>query len=253
MERAMKTLGIMFIAAVCASVFAQQHADMLPEMTEIWDPEVRVVEPGATPMDAPSDALVLLGADKDFRIEWTSGDGGEPGWHFDRGVATVKRGAGIIKTKRRFQDFQLHVEWRAPAEVVGEGQGRGNSGVFLQGIYEVQVLDSYNNRTYRNGQAGSVYKQHAPLVNACKAPGVWQTYDIVYTAPRFNADGTYFTRPRITVLHNGVLVQNNAEVRGPTEYIGIPEYSVKPHGAGPLVLQDHGAPVSFRNIWIRAL
>ncbi len=125
--------------------------------------------------------------------------------------------------------------------------------MFLQGIYEVQILDNYNNRTYRNGQAGSIYKQHPPLVNACKAPGEWQTYDIIYTAPVFKSDGTYFVPPRITVLHNGVVVQNAAEVRGPTVYIGVPEYFVKPHGKGPISLQDHGDLVSFRNIWIREL
>ena len=124
----------------------------------------------------------------------------------------------------------------------------------MQGIYELQVLDNYDNRTYRNGQAGSIYKQHPPLVNACKGPGVWQTYDVIYTAPRFNEDGiTYFTPPTITVLQNGVLVQNNARMRGPTEYIGLPEYTVKKHGPGSLVLQDHGNPVSYRNIWIREL
>ncbi|KOH45185.1 3-keto-disaccharide hydrolase [Sunxiuqinia dokdonensis] len=249
----MRKLVSLFFIVLCVTAFAQERPNMVPEMTEIWDPEVSVVDPGETPMDAPSDAIVLLGADKAFDNEWTNGNGGEPGWNFDNGVATVKSGTGTIKTKREFKDFQLHVEWRSPEEVVGESQGRGNSGIFLQGIYEVQVLDNYNNRTYRNGQAGSVYKQHAPLVNACKAPGVWQTYDIIYTAPRFKADGTYFTHPRVTVIHNGVLVQNNVEVRGPTEYIGIPEYSVKPHGDGPLILQDHGNPVSFRNIWIREL
>ncbi|NLA48031.1 MAG: DUF1080 domain-containing protein, partial [Bacteroidales bacterium] len=128
------------------------------------------------------------------------------------------------------------------------------SGVFLQEIYEVQVLDSYNNKTYRHGQAGSIYKQHAPLVNASKAPGEWQTYDIIYTAPTFNKDSTtFYTPPRVTVLHNGVLVQNNVTVRGPTTYIGIPEYMIKPHGPASLLLQDHGDPVAFRNIWIREL
>ncbi len=250
----MKKLLNLFLVLICFVSFAQEEMPkMVPGMTEIWDPEVTIITPGETPSDAPSDAIVLLGTEKAFGYEWTNGEGQEPEWDFENGVATVKRGTGIIKTKRSFKDFQLHLEWRTPAEVVSESQGRGNSGVFLQGIYEVQVLDNYNNRTYRNGQAGSVYKQHPPLVNACKAPGVWQTYDIIYTAPRFNDDGTYFTKPRITVIHNGVLVQNNVEVRGPTEYIGIPEYSVKPHGAGPIKLQDHGNPVSYRNIWIREL
>ncbi len=250
----MRNFVIVLALLASTSVFAQEERPtMVPEMTEIWEPEVTVVTPGETPMNAPSDAIVLLSADQPFGYEWINTEGTEPAWDFDQGVATVKKGTGTIETKRRFKDFQLHVEWRSPSEVIGESQGRGNSGIFLQGIYEVQVLDNFNNRTYRNGQAGSVYKQYAPLVNACKAPGIWQTYDIIYTAPRFNDDGTYFTHPRVTVIHNGVLVQNHVELRGPTEYIGIPEYSIKPHGDGPIVLQDHGNPVSYRNIWIRKL
>jgi hypothetical protein len=225
---------------------------MKPEMTEIWDPEVRVVTPGVTPLDAPSDAIILFNG-TDINSEWTSGDGNPPKWLVENGAVTVQKGGGSIKTKRVFEDFQLHIEWRSPSEVVGTSQGRGNSGVFLQERYEIQILDNYNNRTYRNGQAGSIYKQNAPLVNACKAPGEWQTYDIIYTAPRFKDDGTYFTPPVVTVLHNGVLVQNAVQLRGPTEYIGIPEYNIKKHGPGSIVLQDHGNPVSFRNIWIREL
>jgi len=221
-------------------------------MTEIWDPEVKVITPGETPADAPSDAIVLFDG-TDLSREWTNADGGEPGWLVEDGCVTVVAGQGIIRTKRVFNDFQLHIEWRTPAEVKGESQMRGNSGVFLQQLYEVQVLDNYNNRTYRNGQAGSLYKQHAPLVNACKEPGVWQVYDIIYTAPRFNPDGTFFTPPVVTVLQNGVLVQNAAKLRGPTEYIGVPEYFVEPHGAKGIELQDHGNPVSYRNIWIREL
>ncbi len=234
--------------------FAQGRTDfpMKPEMTEIWDPEIGVVTPGVSPQDAPSDAIVLFDG-INLSSEWTNKDGATPEWKVADGYVTVVKGSGVIKTKRSFNDFQLHVEWRTPTEIVGESQGRSNSGVFLQGIYEVQVLDNFNNRTYRNGQAGSLYKQHPPLVNACKAPGEWQVYDIIYTAPRFNANGTFFTPPTVTVLHNGVLVQNNVALRGPTEYIGIPEYFVKPHGAGPIVLQDHGNPVSFKNIWIREL
>ena len=214
------------------SAWAQEDESlkMKPGMTEIWDPEVRIITPGEKPTDAPSDAIVLFDGE-DLGREWTNGKGGEPEWKVEDGCATVVRGKGIIKTKRVFEDFQLHIEWRSPAEVVGEGQGRGNSGIFLQEFYELQILDNYNNRTYRNGQAGSLYKQHAPLVNACKKPGEWQVYDVIYTAPRFNDDGTYFTPPTITVLHNGVLVQNHAKLRGPTEYIGIPEYSIKKHGA----------------------
>lgn len=245
------TLTLIFVAgwAVAQDTESMQ---MKPEMTEIWDPEVPVITPGETPADAPSDAIVLFDG-TDLGREWTNADGGEPGWLVEDGCVTVKARAGIIKTKRVFEDFQLHIEWRTPAEVVGESQGRGNSGIFLQELYEVQVLDNYNNRTYRNGQAGSLYKQYAPLVNACKEPGVWQVYDIIYTAPRFNEDGTYFTPPTVTVLQNGVLVQNHVKLRGPTEYIGIPEYFIEPHGPKGIVLQDHGNPVSYRNIWIREL
>jgi hypothetical protein len=231
--------------------FGQQRPTMVPEMTEIWEPEVPVVKPGETPQAPPSDAIVLMSPDLPLEKEWVNGKGEKPEWTYENGEATVSK--GDIKTKRQFGDFQLHVEWRSPKEVKGDSQGRGNSGIFLQGIYEVQVLDSYNNRTYRNGQAASLYKQHAPLVNACKGPGEWQTYDIIYTAPRFKDDGTFFTPPMVTVIHNGVLVQNNVALRGPTEYIGIPEYTSKPHGKGPLSLQNHGNPVSFRNIWIREL
>ncbi len=238
--------------AILAGAQTPEPMKMKPEMTEIWDPEIRVITPGETPSQAPSDAIVLFDG-TNLEAEWTNAKGEKPEWIVADGCVTVKKGTGTIKTKRVFNDYQLHIEWRTPAEVVGESQGRGNSGIFMQGLYELQVLDNYNNRTYRNGQAGSIYKQHPPLVNACKAPGVWQTYDIIYTAPRFKDDGTYFTPPTITVLHNGVLVQNNVKMRGPTEYIGIPEYSVKKHGPGSIELQDHGNPVSYRNIWIREL
>lgn len=245
-------LTFLLLFAAGNLVAQEEPAKMEPGMTEIWDPEVSIVTPGENPVDAPSDAIVLFDG-VDLESEWTSNDGGKPGWIVADGCVTVKKGTGVIKTKRSFEDFQLHIEWRTPAEVVGKSQGRGNSGIFMQGLYELQVLDNYDNRTYRNGQAGSFYKQYAPLVNVCKKPGVWQTYDVIYTAPRFNDDGTYFTPPTVTVLQNGVLVQNNVKLRGPTEYIGIPEYSVKKHGPGSIVLQDHGNPVSYRNIWIREL
>ena len=246
-------LTIAFALTVSVATAQKEEAKMVPAMTEIWDPEVPVVTPGQTPMDAPSDAIILMGEGIDLGYEWTNGKGENPGWKWENGVATVVKGAGVIKTKRQFEDFQLHVEWCSPEEVVGESQGRGNSGIFLQELYELQVLDNFNNRTYRNGQAGSLYKQAAPLVNVCTGPGKWQTYDIIYTAPRFNEDGTYFTKPRVTVLQNGVLVQTNTELRGPTQYIGIPEYTIVKHGPGALILQDHSNPVSYRNIWIREL
>jgi hypothetical protein len=221
-------------------------------MTEIWDPEIKVVNPGAAYGELPSDAISLFNG-KNLEEEWTNSKGEKPGWMVDKSIVTVVKGAGEIRTKRKFSNFQLHIEWRTPSEVVGESQGRGNSGIFLQEMYEVQVLDNFNNRTYRNGQAGSMYKQYPPQVNVCRKPGEWQTYDIIYNAPVFKDDGSYLLPPKVTVLQNGVLVLNNVALRGPTEYIGVPEYFVKPHGPGSLVLQDHGNPVSYRNIWIREI
>lgn len=251
----MKRLLLIVLAAGTFHVYAQQvpTMPMKPEMTEIWEPEVKVINPGQKYGDAPSDAVVLFDG-TNLAKEWVSErDGSAPKWLVENGAMTVVPKTGGIRTIREFENFQLHIEWRSPVVVKGESQGRGNSGVFMQGKYEVQVLDSYDNRTYRNGQAASIYKQHPPLVNACKAPGEWQTYDIIYTAPLFKQDGTYLVPPKITVLHNGVVVQNGAEVRGPTVYIGVPEYSVAPHGKGPVSLQDHGDLVSFRNIWIREM
>lgn len=230
-------------------------ARMTPQMTEIMEPEVKIIQPGDQPGMPPSDAIILFDGTADIiNLEWEDSKGNPTKWILQDGALVCVKGSGVIQTKRKFNDFQLHIEWKTPSEITGEGQGRGNSGVYLQGLYEVQVLDSYNNKTYRNGQAGSIYKQYAPLVNVSRKPGEWQSYDIIYTAPRFASDTTvYFTPPRVTVLHNGVLIQNNVSLRGPTLYIGIPEYSIKKHGAEPLVLQDHGNPVAYRNIWIREL
>jgi len=230
-----------------------EREKMTPGMTEIWEPEVKIIQPGVTISDAPSDAIVLFNG-TDVASEWTDMQGNPSKWIVKDGALVSVKGAGYIKSKRKFGNFQLHIEWKTPSEVIGESQGRGNSGVFLQELYEVQVLDSYNNRTYRNGQAGALYKQYPPLVNVCRKPGEWQTYDIIYTAPTFGNDSTvYVTPPRATVLQNGVLIQNNSVLRGPTEYIGIPEYFIKKHGPGSIELQDHGNPVSYRNIWIREL
>ncbi len=217
-------------------------------MTEVWEPEPRAVMPG-TNGSPPSDAVILLGSQG--ADAWQHADGSAVKWNFTDGVLTVVRGAGGIKTKELFGDCQLHVEWRSPSEIRGEGQGRGNSGVFLQGRYEVQVLDSYNNRTYSNGQAGSLYKQSIPLVNAMRPPGEWQTYDIIYKAPTFNADGIKTSSAYITVIHNGIVIQNHEELKGTTEYIGLPKNIA--HGEDSIHLQDHGDPVSFRNIWLRKL
>jgi hypothetical protein len=228
-------------------------ARMTPGMLEVFDPEVVIIQPGATDREHPSDAIVLFDG-KDINAEWEDTQGNPSKWIVKDGTLISVKGSGYIQTKRKFSSIQLHIEWKSPSEVTGESQGRGNSGVFLQERYEVQVLDSYNNRTYRHGQAASIYKQFPPLVNASRGPGEWQTYDIIYTAPTFNKDSiTYFTPPRVTVLHNGVLVQNNVSLRGPTDHIKIPEVFIKAHGPGSLQLQDHGNPVAFRNIWVREL
>jgi len=224
------------------------QARKTPESTELWQPVPAVVTPGQG-HEAPSDAIVLFNGTS--LEEWTNEKGEPAMWTVADGCFTVKAGTGTVKTKRSFGDYQLHIEWRSPAEVKGEGQGRGNSGIFMQSLYELQVLDSYDNSTYSNGQAGSIYKQTIPLVNACRKPGEWQTYDIIFLAPRFSENGRVLIPARITVLHNGVLIQNNTEIRGTTPYIGLPEYS--PHGKLPISLQDHGNPVSYRNIWIREL
>ncbi len=245
-------MKIIFLTAASILAFttisnAQQKGD--PKATEVWTPVPPMVDPGNM-HHAPSDAIILF--DGKNLNEWVSArNGGAPGWSVDNGILTVKGGTGDIKTKQAFEDCQLHIEWRTPAKVESEGQGRGNSGIFFMENYELQVLDNYKNVTYSNGQAGSIYKQHIPLVNASKAPGEWQTYDVIFTAPRFNDDGSLKSPARITVLHNNVLVQNNVEIKGRTEYIGAPSY--KKHGALSIQLQDHGNPVSFRNIWLRKL
>jgi hypothetical protein len=184
--------------------------------------------------------------------QWEKVDGGPVGWKLADGAMTVVKETGSVRTKQSFGDMQLHLEWRAPEKVEGEGQGRGNSGVYIQGRYEVQVLDCFENITYSNGQTGSIYKQHIPLANACRPPGKWQTYDIIFMAPRFNQNGSLFSPATVTVLHNGVLLLNHVVIKGNSEYIGLPAYKTHPLKQ-PLMLQDHGNPVSFRNIWVREL
>jgi len=220
-----------------------------PEDTEVWEPVPEVIAPGYSYASAPSDAIVLFS--ENVLDQWTDKNGDKAPWIVEGDYFTVKPGSGPVLTKLEFNDFQLHIEWRAPTVIQGEGQGRGNSGIFLQGRYEVQVLDSYNSTTYPNGQAASIYKQHIPLVNAMHPPGVWNSYDIIYKAPRFKNNGELESPAYVTVLHNGVLVQNHVELKGGTVFIGPPSYEA--HGPGPIMLQDHGNPVSFRNIWIREL
>ena len=242
-------LGSFLLSTVMA--FAQpQPAKMTPESTEIWDPVPRIVTPSNN-NTAPSDAIVLF--DGKNLDSWVSSKDSKSaaGWIVADGAMTAVKGAGDVQTKAEFGDYQLHIEFRTPAVVDGNGQGRGNSGIFMQGRYELQVLDSYENRTYSNGQAGSIYKQKMPLVNVCRKPGEWQSYDVIYTAPRFNADGMMTFAPFITVIQNGVVVQNHTEIKGTTPYIGLPEMKI--HGDGPIKLQDHSNPTSFRNIWIRKM
>lgn len=223
-----------------------------PKLTEVWKPAPPIVTPGATSALPPSDAIVLFEGTNLDAWESERRTGQPAGWTVAEGAMTVKPGSGGIRTKQGFGSCQLHLEWRSPVVVKGEGQGRGNSGVFLMGQYEVQILDSYENVTYSNGQAASVYKQHAPLVNASRKPGEWQSYDIIFTAPEFYEDGRVRRPAQVTVLHNGVLVQHNATLLGSTQYIGLPSY--KKHEATlPIGLQDHGDLVSFRNIWVREL
>jgi hypothetical protein len=242
-------LTVSGFALLAVSSFAQDKKS--PESTEIWEPQPKIITPAEKPTDAPSDAIILF--DGKSLDNWTGLDGTPSKWTLRDGEMIVLPGSGGIKTKKEFGDFQLHVEWHSPPQVdlTKTGQGRGNSGIFLQGLYEVQVLDNYNNKTYGNGQSGSIYKQHVPLANACKKPGEWQVYEIYFTAARFNTEGRVIIPAYVTVVHNGVLVQNHVAIWGPTEYIGLPVYKVT--AKGPISLQDHGNLVGFRNIWIREL
>lgn len=239
-------------------VFAQER--MKPEETEVWEPEPKVIIPGQH-HDPPSDAIVLFdGTDTGLwrhernkeTIQWTINP--------DRSM-TVKPGTGGIETIAEHGSIQLHIEWKSPTLIKGEGQGRGNSGIIFQRRYEVQVLDSYNNRTYSNGQAASIYKQHIPLANAMRPTGEWQVYDIIFNEPKYNEAGDEIKPGSITVFHNGVVVQNQVELLGTTEYIGkpkkgrdvMPGYNDNNAKHRSLLLQDHGDLVSYRNIWMRKL
>ena len=232
-----------------------------PQDTEVWEPVPKVVTPGATNAAPPSDAIVLF--DGKNLDEWVSNKDKSPAkWTVADGVMTVSKapGVGNIETKRSFKNYQLHIEWKIPENITGTDQARGNSGVFLASTgggdagYELQILDSYNNKTYVNGQAGSMYKQAIPLANPNRKPGEWQSYDVVWTAPVFNADGSVKTPAYVTVIFNGVLVQNHFELKGETLYIGQPVY--KKYDTAPIKLQahvDNSEPISFRNIWVREL
>jgi hypothetical protein len=238
---------------------AQEAKD--PKLTEVWSPEPKVVTPGAAYGEPPSDAIILFDGKDHDQWESVKDTTAAADWTVADGILTVsKKGGGNIQTKQRFNNYQLHIEWRIPKNITGEGQGRGNSGVFLASTgpgddgYELQVLDCYNNKTYVNGQTGSIYKQAIPLANACRKPGEWQSYDIVWTAPVFSETGDLLSPAKATVFQNGIVVENGFELKGQTLYIGKPYY--KKHGASPIKLQAHGdksEPLSFRNIWVRPL
>jgi len=246
-------------AAAATPAQAAAAAKPKPEDTEFWEPVPDVVTPGATPGAPPSDAIVLFdGSNED---QWVSIRDKSPAqWVVANGILTVDKSKGGIETKRSFKSYQLHIEWCEPANITGTSQARGNSGGFLASTglgddgYELQVLDPWQNKTYVNGMAGSIYKQSVPLVNPGRKPGEWQTYDVVWTAPTFNEDGTLKTPAYVTVFFNGVLVQNHFQLTGQTLYIGKPYY--KTYTEAPIKLQAHGdksEPISYRNIWVREL
>jgi Domain of Unknown Function (DUF1080) len=258
----MRLLFIIAAFAFCTQCASQKYPNippipspmpMKPEMTEIWEPEVKIITPGKNNSDAPSDAIILFDGSK--LDQWVSlNDNSKPApWKLvNNEYMEVVPGSGWIQTKMKFGDCQLHIEFSAPDKVEDQGQGRGNSGIFFQNRYEVQILDSYQNRTYANGQAGSIYKDHPPLVNAMRGPKEWNTYDIVYLAPKFRPDGKIESQARITAFHNGVLIQNNSVVNGLTLYTGLHMYG-EAHGEDVIALQDHDNKTQFRNIWIRKL
>ncbi len=250
-----------FSALVSTAPLYAQTQQMKPEETELWEPVPKAVTPGANNTAAPSDAIVLF--DGKNLNEWvTNRDKSPAKWTVADGVLTVNKAkdSGNIETRRTFKNYQLHIEWKIPVSITGSGQARGNSGVFLASTgpgddgYELQVLDSYENKTYVNGMAGSIYKQAIPLANPSRKPGEWQTYDVIWTAPTFHDDGSLNTPAYVTVLFNGVLVENHFELKGETRYIGKPFY--KAYTSAPIKLQAHGdksEPDSFRNIWVREL
>ena len=249
------TLCVLVVNAApsIAAAAAAATEEPAPELTEVWTPKPPVISAPAGGI--PSDAIVLF--DGKSLDAWEPVKSGGTPWKIEGDamvVVPVKEPNPSVdqQTKRKFGDIQLHLEFRTPAKVEGKGQGRGNSGIFFMGLYELQILDSYNNETYTNGQVGSIYKQHVPLVNASRPPGEWQTYDVVFIAPRFGANGQVLSPARLTAFHNGVLVQYDVKLKGPTRYRGAPSYQA--HAAKlPLSLQDHRNPTAFRNIWVREI
>lgn len=234
-----------------------ENDTMTHEQTEFYSPIPPVVKPGDVNSEPPSDAVVLFNG-KDLHQWVKADDTSHPAeWTVSEGAFTVKPGTGNIQTRQKFRDYQLHLEFREPVEPDKKGQDHGNSGLFLASLgkgdagYELQILNSYNSKTYTNGQAGSIYKQYPPLVNACKPAGEWQTYDVIWQAPRFNEDSSLKSPAIVTAFQNGILIQNHSILKGVTLYVGHPYYYV--HGAAPIKLQDHHHLVSYRNIWVRPL
>lgn len=246
--------AIAVVVATSAALFGAPDPNWLGHDRE--RPMAPAVTPGTfssqeQPGQPPSDAVVLF--DGRDSSQWVAMDGSATKWVAREGALECVPGSGYVRTLQAFGDCQFHVEWAAPNPPHGDSQGRGNSGVFFGfGRYEVQVLDSYRAKTYADGAAASLYGQYPPLVNASLPPGQWQVYDIIWTAPRFDSDGALLSKARITVLHNGVLVQNNVELTGPTGWIGRVPYQAHPERT-PIAFQDHGNPVRYRNIWVREL
>ena len=237
-----RRLVLLLLAAASVGLTAAQPVSAAEYLNGIrWEKPERI-DPGETLADPPSDAVILFGGED--LSKWKNGEN----WTVKNGEAIT--GEGVITTEREFGDCQIHLEWSAPTPPKGQGQGRGNSGVFLMGRYEMQILDSYDNETYYDGQAGAIYKQTPPAVNVTRPPGEWNTYDIFWTAPRFAEDGTLKSPAYITALHNGVLILNHFELKGDTPFNRPPRYEPHPE-TGPISLQDHGNPVRFRNIWVR--
>jgi hypothetical protein len=251
-------VALMFALGIGSACTSHTPATSLDQQWKVHDkdrPQPSIIDPGTAsiqdhPGRSPSDAIVLFDG-KDLS-QWRSQNGGPMKWRVVDGSMEIGQNAGDILTKQEFGDCQLHLEWATPDPASGEDQSRGNSGVYLMGLYELQVLDSYQNKTYPDGQAAAIYGQYPPLVNASRPPGQWQTYDIIFHGPRFDAKGKAVRPARMTVLHNGVLALDNVELTGPTAYMKRPPYQTHPEKL-PLLLQDHGQPVRFRNIWIREL
>lgn len=258
MKSILRGMSLLLVMAPFAAM--AQDTKPKPEDTEVWSPAVPVVAPGKSETASPpSDAIVLF--DGTSLDQWANvKDGAPAGWTVANGIVTVAKDQGNIQTRRSFGSYQLHLEYRIPANVTGTGQARGNSGLFLASTgpgdtgYELQILDSYKNDTYVNGQAGAIYKQYPPLANPVRKPGEWQSVDVVWEKPTFEANGTLKTPAHVTAFINGVLVQNHVSLFGETLYIGKPSY--KAYDRAPIKLQAHGdpsPPISYRNIWVREL